>query len=152
MRIPVDELYEITDWPESEEDEILLLKTDQSFDVSAPLFSDEAEGTLKVKVFPAPVIVKSFPRVEVANRVEPEVTCCPVGPTAVIVPEPKVRHAPLIAKQPAPMLIPFCAVEVAVPKVRAPVMVVDALIVVDADETKPFESVRVVVVALFGNA
>ena len=67
-------------------------------------------------------------------------------------PVPVPIQVPLTAKQPCERSIPFCAVVVAVPSVRAPVIVVEALIVVDADETNPLASVSVVVVALFGNA
>ena len=45
-------------------------------------------------------------------------------------------------------MIPFEAEVVARPNVSAPTIVVEALIVEDALETKPLENVRVVVVAL----
>ena len=45
---PVVELYAIPLPPESDEDEILLLNTDQSAEVSLPVFAADAFGRLKM--------------------------------------------------------------------------------------------------------
>ena len=68
-----------------------------------------------------------------------------------MVPEFCERQVPLYARQPFRRLIPFEAEVVAVPKVSAPTIVVEALIVEDAEDTKPLENVSVVVVALLIN-
>ena len=60
-------MYEITEAPESDELEILLLKIDQSVDESFPFAVRDANGRLNVWVFPDAVIVKSVPVVEVAR-------------------------------------------------------------------------------------
>ena len=92
-------------------------------------------------------MVKSVPVVEVANVTAPlEVVAKPV-PIAVIVPAFCEIHVPLYWRQPWRRLIPFPAEVVAVPRVRAPTMVVEAFSVVDAVVTKPPENVIVVEVA-----
>ena len=68
-----------------------------------------------------------------------------------MVPEFCERHVPLYARHPLRRLMPLLADVVAVPNVSAPTMVVEALMVEDALETKPLENVRVVVVALLVN-
>ena len=73
VKTPVEELYERGPVALSEVEEILLLNTDQSFEESAPLLVALAVGKLKVMVFPAPVMVKSVPAVEVAKSAVPEV-------------------------------------------------------------------------------
>ena len=148
MNTPVEELYASGVVAESDVEDILLLKTDQSAVVSSPRFVAEADGKLNVIVFPAPVMVKSEPEVEVANVAAPLVTCWPAGPTAVISELTVGKQLPFIAKQPAVILTPFAAVVVAPVSVSAPVIVVEALMVEDAEDTKPFVNVRVVVVAL----
>ena len=67
--------------PESEVEEILLLKPVKSALVRRPRLVAEAEGILKVMVFPAAVTVKSVPVVEEAMVTVP-VCVCPAGPTA----------------------------------------------------------------------
>ena len=126
-------------------------KVDQSLEVSTPLFVALADGRLKVMVLPAPVTVKSEPTVEVAKVTAGPVVVCPTGPSDVSAAvKPWVKQVPLYARHPLRRLIPFEAEVVAVPKVSAPTIVVDALIVEDALETKPLENVSVVVVALLG--
>ena len=141
----------MTDEPERDEDEILLLKPDQSVDVRTPRLVAEADGRLNAIVLPLPVIVKSVPVVEVAKSTEPDETCWPAGPTALIVPALAPIQAPLYATQPLSKLMPFEAEVVAVPSVSAPTIVVEALMVEEALETKPLLNVSVVVVALFVN-
>ena len=128
----------------------LLLKVFQSAEVSLPLLALEAKGRLKVIVWPEPVTVKSEPTVDVAKATAPLLTAWPVGPIEVMRELTDGRHEPLTAKHPAVMFTPFDAEVVAVPSVNAPVIVVEALIVDEAEDTKPFESVSVVVVALPG--
>ena len=50
-----------------EVEEILFWKTDQSAAVRRPRAEAEADGRLKVSVFPVPVMVKSVPAVEDAR-------------------------------------------------------------------------------------
>ena len=69
---PVLELYEIPAPPESEEEEILLLKTLQSVLESSPRLSVEAVGRLKIVCWPALVMVKSVPLVLVAKVTAPD--------------------------------------------------------------------------------
>ena len=64
---PVAELYAMPLPPESEVEEILLLKVFQSVEESLPLFAAEANGRLKFSVLPVFVIVKSVPVVVVAS-------------------------------------------------------------------------------------
>ena len=68
---PVEELYAIPLPAESDEDEILLLKTLQSAEVSLPVFAADAFGRLKIVCWPELVIVKSVPVVLVANVMAP---------------------------------------------------------------------------------
>ena len=68
-----------------EVEESLVEKEDQSAEVRSPLLVAEEDGMLKVSVLPEPLMVKSVPVVEVASVAVPEVTVCPVGPTAVSV-------------------------------------------------------------------
>ena len=64
---PVEELYAIPVPPESDDDEILLLKVFQSAEVSLPVFAADADGRLKMICEPLLVIAKSEPVVEVAK-------------------------------------------------------------------------------------
>ena len=68
---PVAELYAIPAPPESDEEEILLLKFVQSDEVSTPRLVALALGRLKVICEPLLVMVKSEPRVEVAKETAP---------------------------------------------------------------------------------
>ena len=108
--------------PESEVEEILFWKTLQSADVRRPRFVADADGMLKVIMFPAAVIVKSVPVVDVASVCVPPDWSWPAGPMDVM-PEPlvesvvpsNVRPEPiasvLICDVPFPSKIPVSVVE-----------------------------------------
>ena len=81
--------------------------------------SAEDEGMLKVICWPAPVMVKSLPVVEVAKVTAPlEVVAKPV-PRAVKVPALWVMQVPLYWRQPEVRLRPFEKVEVAEPVIES---------------------------------
>ena len=76
VKAPVEELYASGADAESDDEEILLLKVDQSVEVRTPRLVADALGRLKLIVLPVFVIVKSEPLVVVAKvsaptRVEP---------------------------------------------------------------------------------
>ena len=88
-----------------------------------------------------------FPTKIPASVVEP----VPPFTTATVPPSVVCEtHTPAYATHPLRRLIPLLADVVAVPNVSAPTIVVEALMVEDALDTKPLENVSVVVVALLG--
>jgi hypothetical protein len=167
---PVAGVYEMTDAPEREVEETLLLKSVQSAEESLPVFAAEATGRLKVIVFPLAVTVKSVPVVEVARVTAGPVWREPAGPievTAAV--RPWVRQVPLTAKHPAERFTPFAKVELAAPatfrdppmfaepvmrvEVPAPVTakVVEVAFVVVPEVTTAFEIVAFVATKVFAN-
>ena len=95
VNAPVLLLYARGADAESEEEEILFWKVDQSVDVSTPRFVADAEGRLKMVCCPELVMVKSTPLVVVANVIAPLLVVAYPVPIAVRVPAFCVRHVPL---------------------------------------------------------
>jgi hypothetical protein len=83
VKTPVELLYARGYEAESDDEEILLLKSDQSVVERRPRFAADAVGRLKVSVLPLPVTVKSVPEVLEANVIVGPVCNCPVGPIEV---------------------------------------------------------------------
>ena len=102
VNTPVEELYARGYEAERDEDEILLLKTDQSVPERSPRTEAAALGRLKVIVFPAAVIVKSVPVVEDARSCVPPVCVWPAGPNAVM-PAPLVESVVPSYERPEPI-------------------------------------------------
>ena len=71
------------------------MKSDQSEDERSPRFAADADGTLKVMVLPAPVMVKSEPEVDVANVMVEPFCVWPAGPIALMLPDPEPQSLPV---------------------------------------------------------
>ena len=98
---PVEELYAMPAPAESDVEEILLLKVDQSAAVSLPVFEEDAIGRLNVIVSADAVTVKSLPEVEVANVMDVPDCSWPAGPIWAMLPPPPEPHA-----EPVPETVP----------------------------------------------
>lgn len=103
-----------------EVEEILLLKTDQSLEVRRPRAEAEAEGKLKVRVAPEPVIAKSVPLEEEATvraPVSAEPNCGVIEVTPALFEE--IAQPPSASsKQPAVRWMPPVLLKVVVPVVK----------------------------------
>ncbi len=79
------------------EEPSLLLKVVYAVGVRRPRAVSEDDGRLNVRVPVVPVMVKSEPMVEVAMMIVGPFWVCPVGPMAVIPPNPAAdKQEPLI--------------------------------------------------------
>lgn len=100
-KAPVLLLYESGKDAESDDEEILPAKVDQSVDDRSPLLLALADGMLKVMVEPLPVMVKSEPVVEVAKVAVPLVVWLS-GPTART---PVLESEPPESWRPVPIVV-----------------------------------------------